>query len=70
MKEDLKNLYTGAHARKFLDLAKAWVCFSFSPSSSYHLLTYQDGGELVEGIGDRLEDEAWAKLQKEFFLSD
>lgn len=67
--EDLKNLYSGSAARKFMDLAKAWVCFSFSPSPSYHELTYQDGGELVEGIGDRLEGEAWERLKRELFLT-
>lgn len=69
VKEDLKNLYTGTQVRKFMDLAKAWVCFSFSPPDTYYKLTCQDGGEIVDGIGDRLSDEAWEKLAKEFFLA-
>ncbi|MFQ5875516.1 MAG: glycine cleavage system protein H [Dehalococcoidia bacterium] len=71
VKEDLKNLFTGASARKMTDLSKVWICFSFSPPSSYYqLVTYQDGGELVEDIGDRLNDDEWEKLKKEIFLSD
>ncbi|MFQ5875515.1 MAG: glycine cleavage system protein H, partial [Dehalococcoidia bacterium] len=71
IKEDLKSLFTSALARRLMDLSKAWICYSFSQSPPYphYRLTYQDGGELVEGIGDRLNDEEWGRLKKKLFLS-
>lgn len=65
--EDLKNLFTGAFAEKWMDFSRALIWYRLSPTLADSQLTYQDGGELVEGIGDRLSDEEWEKLKKDFF---
>jgi glycine cleavage system H protein len=70
VKEDLNNLFSGALAKRFMELSKSWISDAFFPSSVLYAITYQDGGELVEGIGDRLDDGEWEKLRKEIFLSD
>jgi glycine cleavage system H protein len=70
-KRDLRNLFTGALAMKLVDLSKDWICASFfsSPLQPSYRPTAQDGGELVEGIGDRLNDEQWERLISKLFLS-
>lgn len=68
---DRRNLFTGALARRLAELSKEWICASFSPSSLQPIYgaTAQDGGELVEGLIDRLSDEQWEKLKEKLFLS-
>jgi glycine cleavage system H protein len=72
VREDLKNLVTGALARRLADMSKAWICDSFSPATPLPqpAMTYQDGGEIVEGFGDRLSDEQWERLKNKIFLTD
>jgi glycine cleavage system H lipoate-binding protein len=69
LEEDLKNLFRGARARRLMELARTWICFRFC-SSPLQYLTYQDGGELVEGLVERLSDEEWEALSREIFLSE
>lgn len=67
--EDLKNLFTGAFVDKWMDFSRALIWYRLSPTLTNSQLTYQDGGVLVDGIGDKLNDEDWEKLKREFFSS-
>jgi glycine cleavage system H protein len=67
--EDLKSLFGGPAARRLMELTRAWVGLILSPPASLQP-TFQDGGEIVEGLAHRLTDEQWERLKREIFLSD
>lgn len=65
LKENLRNLMRGQLGEKWLDVAKSQFVFRFPRSVGP---AYQDGGELVDGVGDTLTDEEWETVKHEFFL--
>lgn len=65
LKPQLNNLLTGKAAQQWLEQAKAHLvrCFSTTPA-----LMYQDGGVIIKDIAEKVSDEEWKMLAKEFFL--
>lgn len=67
LKANLKNLLHGAIAEMWMDQAKRLVIQRLSPRLG---VTYQDGGDLVDGFGELMSDEEWEKFSREFFAAE
>jgi len=65
LKENLRNLMRGQLGEKWLDMAKSEFVNRFPRTVGP---AYQDGGELIDGVGDTLTDEEWEMVKREFFL--
>ncbi|MDZ7260706.1 MAG: glycine cleavage system protein H [candidate division KSB1 bacterium] len=65
LKENLRNLIHGDIGEKWLDLAKSQFVLRFPRAVGP---AYQDGGELIDNVGDTLTDEEWERVKREFFL--
>ena len=65
LKENLRNLLHGQLADKWMELAKSQLAARFPQSLGP---VYQDGGELIDGVGNTLTDEEWEIVKREFFL--
>ncbi len=63
----LNNLFIGKASQQWLDHAKAQLAQIFSRTPA---LMYQDGGVLVKNIADKVSEEEWKLLAKEFFLTE
>jgi glycine cleavage system H protein len=62
---ELRNLLHGRLAERWDEAARAQLVEWFSPRMGTALL--QDGGELVDGVGDLLSDGDWELVVKDFF---
>ena len=67
LKEDLKNLFSSGAAKKWMESVKVQFASHFAQEIGP---VYQDGGELVAGIGDKLNDAKWEEIVHEFFLPE
>ncbi|HXG00385.1 MAG TPA: glycine cleavage system protein H [Bacteroidota bacterium] len=67
MQAQLNNLFAGRAAHQWLEQARARLVALFSEES---ILMYQDGGELLRDFADRLSDEEWKQVAREFLLTD
>jgi len=65
LKENLRNLLHGQLAEKWTELAKSQLAARFPQSLGP---VYQDGGELIDGVGNTLTEEEWEIVKREFFL--
>ena len=65
LKENIKNLLHGPLAEKWTELTKSQLAARFPQSLGP---VYQDGGELIDGVGNTLTDEEWEIVKREFFL--
>ena len=65
LKENLRNLLHGQLAKKWMELVKSQLAARFPQSLGP---VYQDGGELIDGVGNTLTDEEWEIVKREFFL--
>ena len=65
LKENIRNLIHEQMSEKWLELAKSQFVLRF-PSAVGP--AYQDGGELIDGVGDTLTDDEWKIVKHEFFL--
>ena len=65
LKENLRNLLHGQLADKWSELVKSQLAARFPQSLGP---VYQDGGELIDGVGNTLTDEEWEIVKREFFL--
>ena len=65
LKENMRNLLHGQLADKWMELAKSQLAARFPQSLGP---VYQDGGELIDGVGNTLTDEEWEIVKREFFL--
>ncbi len=65
LKENLRNLIHEDMSEKWLELAKSQFVLRFPRSVGP---AYQDGGELINGVGDTLSDEEWNIVKQEFFF--
>lgn len=65
LKANLRNLLHGQLAEKWKELAKSQLAARFPQSLGP---VYQDGGELIDGVGNTLTDEEWEIVKREFFL--
>ena len=63
---NLKNLFTGEGARRFLDVAAGRLAQRLTPQLG---LVLQDGGTPVHGLARELEPERWDALCREFIHS-
>ena len=62
----LHNLLSGKPAQQWLDAARSQLAGFFSGTPA---LMYQDGGSLIDNLGDRCSDEEWERLVSTFFLT-
>lgn len=67
MQAQLNNLFAGRAAHHWLEQARARLVALFSEGP---VLMYQDGGELLRNFADRLSDEEWKQVAREFLLTD
>jgi glycine cleavage system H lipoate-binding protein len=65
LRENVRNLLQGQLAEKWTELAKSQLAARFPHSLGP---VYQDGGELIDGVGNTLTDEEWEIVKREFFL--
>ncbi len=65
--DELENLFAGSLADAWLTLSKERINAAFGPPDSELLATAQDGGELIDGIGDQLSDAQWKTLSRQLF---
>ena len=63
----LRNLLSGKAAHEWLDAARSRLAGFFSATPA---LMYQDGGTMLDNLGDRCSDEEWERLVNTFFLTD
>lgn len=64
LRTELRNLLKGAFAERWEESVRAQLIQWFTPNVG---LVIQDGGHMIQNIGDLLEDEEWDRLTKEFF---
>ena len=67
--DNMSNLFSGDLAREWLDLSRAHVNAVFAPNLPNVQATAQDGGELIQGLGDRMTEQQWSAVRREFFRS-
>jgi len=67
LREDLRNLLSGASADAWREAVRAQLVDFFSPKFGPVL---QDGGQLIRNVGDQLTDEEWERLVRHFFPFD
>ena len=65
LKDNLRNLLHGQLAEKWMEMTKSQFVQQHPLSAEP---VYQDGGELVDGVGDMLSDEEWESVKREFFI--
>ncbi len=58
------NLFTGKTAQQFIEQAKEQLVRLFSGTPA---LMYQDGGVIIKDLSDRLSDDEWNLMVREFF---
>ncbi len=63
----LNNLFSGKSTQQWLVQAKAHLVQIFSTSPA---LMYQDGGTIAADFADKITDDEWKLLAKEFLLVD
>lgn len=61
------NLFAGKTAHQFIEQAKEQLVRLFSGTPA---LMYQDGGIIIKDLSDRLSDDEWNLLVREFFCVD
>jgi glycine cleavage system H protein len=67
LKAEVNNLFTGKAVTHFLEHAKEQLVRIFSTTPA---LMYQDGGVIMKDLSDRVSDDEWKMLAKEFFLAE
>jgi len=60
------NLIGGKQSHEWLDAARSRLAGFFSGTPA---LMYQDGGAMLDNLGDRCSDEEWERLVRTFFLT-
>jgi glycine cleavage system H protein len=63
----LNNLFVGKATQQWLAQAKAHLVQIFSTTPA---IVYQDGGEITTNFADKVSDDEWNLLAKEFLLVD
>lgn len=63
----LNNVFTGRAAQQWLEQSRQRLVRMLGGTSA---LMYQDGGELLHDVCDRLSEEEWQNIAREFFLTD
>jgi hypothetical protein len=61
---DLRNLLKGAAADGWREAVRTQFIHLFSPRIGTMM---QDGGELIENLGDHIPDDDWDRLVRDFF---
>jgi glycine cleavage system H protein len=64
LKNSIRNLFSGTAAAAWNDAARASIAERLSPALG---ALAHDGGEWLEGFGDRLDDGDWEALRRELF---
>jgi glycine cleavage system H lipoate-binding protein len=64
LETDLRNLLKGVVADGWRDAVRTQLIQLFSPRIG---IVVQDGGQLVQGLGDHLSDDEWNRLVRRFF---
>jgi glycine cleavage system H protein len=67
LRSEVNNLLTGRAFSHFIEQAKEQLVSIFSTTPA---LMYQDGGVLMKDLAERVSDDEWNLLAKEFFLAD
>jgi hypothetical protein len=67
LKVEVNNLFTGKATSHFIEQAKEQLVRIFSTTPA---LMYQDGGVIIKDLSERVSDDEWKLLAKEFFLAD
>ncbi len=67
LKAEVNNLFTGKAMSHFIEQAKEQLVRIFSTTPA---LMYQDGGIIIKDLSERVSDDEWKLLAKEFFLAD
>lgn len=67
LKAEVNNLFTGRATSHFLEQAKEQLVRIFTTTPA---LMYQDGGVIMKDLSERVSDDEWKMLAKEFFLAD
>ena len=62
----IHNLIGGKQSHEWLDAARSRLAGFFSGTPA---LMYQDGGAMLDNLGDRCSDEEWERLVRTFFLT-
>jgi glycine cleavage system H lipoate-binding protein len=65
--DDLSNLFAGNLADAWLALSRSRINAALSTQDSSLLATAQDGGELVEGLGDLMTEAQWKEISVQLF---
>jgi len=63
----IHNLIGGKQSHEWLDAARSRLAGFFSGTPA---LMYQDGGTMLDNLGDRCSDEEWERLVRTFFLTE
>lgn len=66
LQTELRNLLKGVFADRWQESVREQLIQWFSPKVG---VVFQDGGHMVQNIGDLLGEEDWERLTKEFFYS-
>lgn len=66
-RREVHNLLHASVAVHWLESVKSQVVQRLAPSLGP---MFQDGGELIDDIGDRLSDQEWKEIVREFFQPD
>ncbi|MDL1893062.1 glycine cleavage system protein H [Sphingobacteriales bacterium CHB3] len=66
LQTQINNLFTGKAMQQWLEQAKEQLVRIFSTTPA---LMYQDGGVIVKDLADKVSDEEWNTLEREFFLT-
>lgn len=67
LRQNLRNLLYGETARRWLESVRAQFVMRFSTRVGP---VCQDGGELVEGAGELLNEAEWEEVLREFFMAE
>ncbi|MBI3577892.1 MAG: hypothetical protein HY089_00610 [Ignavibacteriales bacterium] len=66
LRTELRNLLKGVFADHWEESVREQLIQWFSPKAG---IVLQDGGHMIQNIGDLLDEEDWERLTKEFFYS-
>ncbi len=67
LRQNLKNLLHGETARRWLETVRSQFVMRFAREVGP---VCQDGGELIEGVGELLSEAEWQEVLSEYFMAD
>lgn len=67
LSEDIQNVFSGSLAEAWLTLSKERINAALAPLDAAVQSTAQDGGELLEELGDQMSDEQWKAISAQLF---